>query len=88
MLDGPFCPQGLDEPACQLRVVWLSLFLSLFRSYFREKLYANCVDPDQMPLFAASDLTLRCLPMSFLRGTSYNGANLVSKGIPREIINP
>ena len=84
MLEGPFCPQGLDESACQLRVVWLSLFLSLFKSYFREKMYAYCVEPDQMPRFAASDLALRCLPMSFLRGTSYNLVNLVSKGIPRE----
>ena len=31
------------------------------------ELNANCVDPDQMPLYAASDLGLHCFPMSLLK---------------------
>ena len=42
------------------------LFLS-FLLYFRWKiLLANCVDPDQMPHYVASDLGLNCLPMTLL----------------------
>ena len=40
----------------------------LLLSYFKElsELNANNVDPDQTPRSAASDLGLRCLPMSLL----------------------
>ena len=39
-----------------------------FRYSYREmvELYANRGDPDQMPHFAASDLSLHCLPITLL----------------------
>ena len=41
-------------------------FLSL-KSFIEIPVFnANCVDPDQMPHSAASDLDLHCLPMSLL----------------------
>ena len=48
--------------------------------------YANSVDPDQTPLFTASDLDLRCLPMSHFIGTqSINVLIEVCIGINRDI---
>ena len=37
---------------------------------------ANSEDPDQMLPFAASDLDLHCLPMSFLRNARHKCVNL------------
>ena len=37
-------------------------FFSFF--WLKEFLYANSVDPDQMPHYPAYDLGLHCLPMS------------------------
>ena len=40
-----------------------SILLLLFYFFFMEILIANNVDPDQMPHYVASDLSLHCLPM-------------------------
>ena len=38
-------------------------------------LLANNVDPDQMPLYVASDLSLHCLPKTFLQVPDKDGLN-------------
>ena len=48
------------------------------------ELFANSVDPDQMPHSAASDLCLHCLPIALSRVSQLNGLkvdlkNAVSK---------
>ena len=40
------------------------------------ELNANSVDPDQTPRSAASDLGLRCLPMSLLQDTRHKRMNV------------
>ena len=39
---------------------------------------ANCVDPDQTPRSAASDLGLHCLPISLLWEARYKGVKRAS----------
>ena len=59
----------LDKPICHFRGV-RSILSLLF--YFGWKiLLANCVGPDQMPHYVASDLGLHCLPMTLLRDFMY-----------------
>ena len=53
---------SLDESISNFRVVgWYFSFLFNFN---KKLLQANSGEPDQTPLFAASDLFLHCLPMS------------------------
>ena len=60
----------LDEFICHFWAVG-SILLLLF--YFGEKLLANTADPDQMPHYVASDLSLHCLPMTLLWIPGENG---------------
>ena len=41
------------------------------------KLFANSGDPDQTPRSAASDLGLHCLPITLLRVSRLQWANLI-----------
>ena len=69
---GHFHCYMLDESICHFRGVGSVLSLLC---YFRLKiLLANNVDPDQMPHYVASDLGLRCLPMTLLRVSGKNGS--------------
>ena len=52
----------LNESICHLRGE--RLILSLLFYFLLKILYANNVDPDQMPHYVASDLDLHCLPMT------------------------
>ena len=45
----------------------VSSILSLLFYFCRKILFANNVDPDQMPHYVASDQGLHCLPMTLLR---------------------
>ena len=38
-------------------------------------MFANTVDPDQMPHYVASDLGVHCLPNTLLRVPGNNGLN-------------
>ena len=52
----------LDKSISTLRVIgWYFSFLFKF---LKKLLFTNSGGPDQTPRFAASDLTLYCLPMS------------------------
>ena len=55
----------LDESICHLRGVGSILSLSVY--LLRKIFLANNVDPDQTPLYVASDRSLHCLPMRLLR---------------------
>ena len=57
----------MGESICQLRHVWLSFLYHFYFSLRRNShlFNANSADHDQTP-FAASDLGLHCLPMSYL----------------------
>ena len=56
----------LDESICQFRGVG-SILSFLFYCCWKI-LLTNTADPDQTPLYVASDLDLHCLPMTLLRG--------------------
>ena len=57
-------PLTLDRSIFYIKGVWLVFIIIMFCRI--SKFNANSVDPDQTPRSAASDLGLRCLPMSFL----------------------
>ena len=46
-------------------------FLRYYRNHF--EFYAKGVDPDQMPHYAASDLSLHCWPLSLLWNAQHYG---------------
>ena len=55
----PFANKGVSDLICAYyfhSILWKNTNLS----------YANSADPDQMPLFVASDQGLHCLHMSYL----------------------
>ena len=54
----------LDKSFCHFRGV--KSILSLLFYFCWKILLANNVDPDQMPHFVASDLSLHCLPMTLI----------------------
>ena len=55
----------LDESVCHFRGVWSILLLyTVFDGNF---CLQNNVEPDQMPHYVTSDLSLHCLPMTLLR---------------------
>ena len=56
----------LDKSICHFSGVASTLSL-LFYSLWKI-LLAQTVDPDQMPHYVVSDLSLHCLPMTFLTG--------------------
>ena len=73
MPSGLFYLNSLDGFIFNRRVVWLVFIGNMFsrNSYFN----ANSVDPDQTPRYAASDLGLRCLPMSLLWDSRHKRVN-------------
>ena len=73
MPNGLFYPKSLDRSISSSRGVWLVLFLPCFIEI--PVFNANSVNPDQMPQFAASDLGLHCLLMSFLLDARHKWAN-------------
>ena len=76
----PFMPNGLshlnsfDRFISYTRGVSLVFVISCFEEI--SKLNANSLDPDQTPHIAASDLGLRCLPMSLLWDARRKGVRL------------
>ena len=60
----------LDESICHFRSVMSNL--SLFFNFYWKILFANNLDPDQMPHDVASDLGLHCLPVTLIRVFRYN----------------
>ena len=51
--------------------------LSLIFNFCWKILFANNLDPDQMPHDVASDLSLHCLPMTLIRVFRYNRLHLI-----------
>ena len=54
-----------DEASCHFWGV-ASILSLLFYFFCRKILLANTVDPDQTPQYVASDLGLKCLPVTLL----------------------
>ena len=76
-LINPFVPSGLfyhnslNRSIVYISGVWLVFIKELSR------FNANNVDPDQTPRSVASDLGLRCLPMSLLWDARLNGLHFM-----------
>ena len=51
----------------------LGLFCPFYSHFYAIILLANSVDPDQMPHYVASDLSLHCLLMTFYGFQGKNG---------------
>ena len=76
----------LDEFFSNFMVVeWYFSFLFKF-SKKQQLLFANSVEPDQTPCFAASDLVLHCLPLSHKKDARLIWVNATSlyfeRGLP------
>ena len=70
MSGGLFCLDELEESTDQLRD-WFSLLIIFFYFILKRNIHlsnANIVNPDQKLDFAASDLGLQCLPVSYFLG--------------------
>ena len=70
--DGLFHCYILDEAFSHFRGV--RSILSLL--FLMKILEVNSVDFDQMLHYVASDLSLHCLPLTYLRGSSKNGLRI------------
>ena len=55
----------LDESIYLFMVCWV--YFVTFILFLMKIILVNNVDPDQMPHYVASDLSLHCLPMTLLR---------------------
>ena len=75
MPSGLFYLNSLDQSIFSLRVVWSVLIITMF--FEMPIVNANNVDPDQTPRSVASDLGLRCLPMSHLWDAMHKWVNIV-----------
>ena len=71
MRSGVLCPYKMYESICQLRMYGLIYFYHFQKSlvcfqYKNPLSCANSVDADQTPRFAAFDLALHCVPLSYV----------------------
>ena len=64
MTSAMFYLYQMDGYICQLRVIFYHLYFILRKNTLSS--YADSVDLDQKPRFAAVDLSMLCLPMSCL----------------------
>ena len=55
----------MDPPISDVKGCWVAFFI-LFK-FELNILQENSADPDQTPLYVASDLGLYCLPMSHIK---------------------
>ena len=75
MPSGLFYLNSLDKSIIYIRVSGYFLLLLLPCFVVISIFNANSVDPDQTPQYAASDLGLRCLPVSLLWDTRHKWVN-------------
>ena len=77
MSNGNSHPYPLDESISNFK--GCRVVISILFKFYKHFLQANSAEPDQTPLFAASDLVLHCLPISHKRDAMLIWVKIIEK---------